>query len=68
MPVLDDEQLKVCRDAFDAVVAERSRYGFSINKSYLSIAIMELYTKGYRTRESLMKIAGSLPLERRTRR
>ena len=68
MPILDRAQLKTCQDAFDTVVAERRRYGFSLDEEYLSAAIMELYRKGFRSPQLLVKIAGSLPLERRSRR
>lgn len=68
MLAFNREQLKVCQDAFDTIVAEKTRYGFSIDKAYLSIAIMELYRNGFRSRQSLEKIAGSLPLERRSHR
>jgi hypothetical protein len=68
MIALNEEQIKICQDAFDTIVAEKTRYGYSVDKTYLSIAIMELYRKGFRSRRTIEKIAGSLPLERRSRR
>jgi hypothetical protein len=64
MQQLNRDDLQICQRVFDQVTRDRMRFGVQTDQGYLSIAILELYRKGFRSERALTRIAANLPHQR----